>query len=174
MRRGLQGPSSVIDCLIKAFEAGLCLRSSEAALGTSILQALPHTVISVSLFPNPPFSSLILFSFPRTCFPPACLLFLSLSLCLLIIPVIQVDWVTAEGPGQSLKTPPAFLCSVRAPLLAPSAGLGPAGSLVHLPHVGTILCARPRLVAHLLGQVRGMEVGNRALMERGSCLSPLF
>lgn len=65
----LQGPSSVIDCLIKAFEAGLCLRSSEAAQGTSILQALPHTVVSVSVFQNPPFSSLTLFSFPRTCFP---------------------------------------------------------------------------------------------------------
>lgn len=42
--------SFLCDCLIKAFKAGLCLRSSEAAQGTSILQALPHTVISVSLF----------------------------------------------------------------------------------------------------------------------------
>ena len=51
---------------------------------------------------------LILFSFPRTCFPPSCLLFLSLSLCLSIIPVVQVAWVMAEGPGQSLKTLPTF------------------------------------------------------------------
>lgn len=55
---------------------------------------------------NPPFSSLILFSFPRTCFPASCLLFLSLSLFLSIIPVIQVAWVAAEGPGQSLQTSP--------------------------------------------------------------------
>ena len=78
------------------------------------------------------------------------------------------------GTWAELEDSPTFLCSFSAPLLAPSIGLGPAGFLVHLPHVGTILCARPRLVVHLLGQVRGVEVGNRALMERGSCLSPLF
>lgn len=66
--------------------------------------------------------------------------------------------------------PPTF----SAPLLAPSTDLGPSGFLVHLPRVGMILCARPRLAAHLLGQVRGIEVRNRALTERGSCLSPLF
>ena len=106
MRRRLQGPSSVIDCLIKAFEAELCLRSSEAAQGTSNLTGpASHCRLCLS-FPKSSFFFTYFVFLSRTCFPPSCLLFLSLSLCLQVIPVIQVAWVTAEGPGQSLKTPP--------------------------------------------------------------------
>lgn len=165
--------SFLCDCLIKAFKAGLCLRSSEAAQGTSILQALPHTVISVSLFSK---SSFFLFCFPFR--GPASLHPVSFSF---LSPYAYQSFQSFRWPGSWLRDlgrawrrcPPSPTFS--APLLAPSTDLGPSGFLLHLPPVGTILCARPRLAAHLLGQVRGIEVGSRrALTERGSCLSPLF
>lgn len=177
MGRELRGPFSVV--------VSSKLSHQGSAYGSQRpLRALPShrsclILCHLSHFSKNPFSSPILFSFPRTRFPPV---FSFSFLC----PYArcdhswhQVTWVMAEEPGRSLETvpPPSGTASMLLSVLLPRVLIWLV-FLVHLPHVGATpvpaLCASPRLATHLLAQARGVEGSRRALKERTSCLSPLF
>lgn len=99
-------------------------------------------------FPNPPFSSLILFSFPRTL--PSAFLF---SFSLLCIDHFQSFSGLGHGwgPGQSLDSP---CLPVQLQCSSPCSFYRSWSFWFSCPSptcLGTILCARPRLAAHLPG-----------------------
>lgn len=170
MGNGRKAPGSFLcRCLIKAFESGLCLRVSEATQGTSIYRSC-LILCHLSHFSKNPFSSPILFSFPRTHFPPVFSFSFLSPYARRDHSCHQVTWVMAEEPGRSLETvaPPSGTASVLLSLLLPRVLIWLV-FLVHLPHVGATpvpaLCARPRLATHLLVQARGVEGRRRALKE---------